>query len=266
MLWDTHMHTHFSGDSNADPAAMARSAIEKNLAGICITDHLDYDYPDEPDLFTIDFPQYEKGIRQLQADFSDSLNINFGIELGLQPHLAKKHHEILQETDFDFVIGSSHVVHGLDPYYPAYYEGRSEHAAYLEYFESILENIAVFDKMDVYGHIDYVVRYGPNQNRQYSYGRYKEILDEILRTLIRKNVGIELNTGGYHYGLGEPNPCVNIIRRYRELGGEIITIGADAHTPDKIGYTFNKAADVLRECGFSYYTVFKHRQPVFHKL
>ena len=96
MLWDTHMHTHFSGDSNADPAAMARSAIEKNLAGICITDHLDYDYPDEPDLFTIDFPQYEKGIRQLQADFSDSLNINFGIELGLQPHLAKKHHEILQ--------------------------------------------------------------------------------------------------------------------------------------------------------------------------
>ena len=83
MLWDTHMHTHFSGDSNADPAAMARSAIEKNLAGICITDHLDYDYPDEPDLFTIDFPQYEKGIRQLQADFSDSLNINFGIELGL---------------------------------------------------------------------------------------------------------------------------------------------------------------------------------------
>ena len=107
MLWDTHMHTHFSGDSNADPAAMARSAIEKNLAGICITDHLDYDYPDEPDLFTIDFPQYEKGIRQLQADFSDSLNINFGIELGLQPHLAKKHHEILQEMDFDFVIGSS---------------------------------------------------------------------------------------------------------------------------------------------------------------
>ena len=100
MLWDTHMHTHFSGDSNADPAAMARSAIEKNLAGICITDHLDYDYPDEPDLFTIDFPQYEKGIRQLQADFSDSLNINFGIELGLQPHLAKKHHEILQEMDF----------------------------------------------------------------------------------------------------------------------------------------------------------------------
>ena len=129
------------------------------------------------------------------------------------------------------------MVHGYDPYYPSYFEGRKESACYMEYFESILENIAAFDEMDVYGHIDYVVRYGPNQNRQYSYGRYNEILDEILRTLIRKNVGIELNTGGYHYGLGEPNPCVNIIRRYRELGGEIITIGADAHTPDTVSYT-----------------------------
>ena len=120
----------------------------------------------------------------------------------------------------------------------------------MEYFESILENIAAFDKMDVYGHIDYVVRYGPNQNRQYSYGRYKEILDEILRTLIRKNIGIELNTGGYHYGLGEPNPCVNVIRRYRELGGENHYHRCRRpHPRIKIAYAFDRAADVLRDCG-----------------
>ena len=101
------------------------------------------------------------------------------------------------------------------------------------YFESILENISAYDGFDVYGHIDYVVRYGPNKNREYSYGRYKDILDEILKKLISMGKGIELNTGGYHYGLGEPNPCTAVIRRYRELGGEIITIGADAHTPDK---------------------------------
>ena len=98
----------------------------------------------------------------------------------------------------------------------------------MEYFESILENISAYDGFDVYGHIDYVVRYGPNRNREYSYGRYKDILDEILKKLISMGKGIELNTGGYHYGLGEPNPCTAVIRRYRELGGEIITIGADA--------------------------------------
>ena len=266
MLWDTHMHTHFSGDSNADPAAMARSAIEKNLAGICITDHLDYDYPNEPDLFTIDFPQYEKGIRQLQADFSDSLNINFGIELGLQPHLAKKHHEILQEMDFDFVIGSSHVVHGLDPYYPAYYEGRSEHAAYLEYFESILENLAVFDNFDVYGHIDYVVRYGPNRNLKYSYQKYADVIDAILEKLIDIGKGIEINTGGFKYGLGHPNPTEDIIKRYHELGGEIITIGADAHKPEHVAFDFAKVPDILKAAGFQYFTVFEKRKPAFLPL
>ena len=232
---------------------MIQTAVDKGLTGICFTEHLDPDYPETPENldFSLDIPAYRQRLFELADAFRDQITVNFGIELGLQPHLGNQ---------------LSHVVHGYDPYYPSYFEGRKESACYMEYFESILENIAAFDKMDVYGHIDYVVRYGPNQNRQYSYGRYKEILDEILRTLIRKNIGIELNTGGYHYGLGEPNPCVNVIRRYRELGGEIITIGADAHTPDKIAYAFDRAADVLRDCGFSYYTVFKNRQPVFHKL
>ena len=133
-------------------------------------------------------------------------------------------------------------------------------------FESILENISAYDGFDVYGHIDYVVRYGPNKNREYSYGRYKDILDEILKKLISMGKGIELNTGGYHYGLGEPNPCTAVIRRYRELGGEIITIGADAHTPDKIACAFDKAASVLEACGFRYYTIFKDRKPEFISL
>lgn len=268
ILWDCHMHSSFSADSETPMEDMIQTAAEKGLAGICFTEHFDPDYPDTPeDLdFSLDIPAYRQKLENLADAFKDQIHVNFGIELGLQPHLAESFSALLKEVPFDFVIGSSHVVHGYDPYYPSFFEGRKESACYMEYFESILENVAAFDEMDVYGHIDYVVRYGPNQNRQYSYGRYKEILDEILRTLIRKNVGIELNTGGYHYGLGEPNPCVNIIRRYRELGGEIITIGADAHTPDKVAYAFDKAADVLRECGFSYYTVFKHRQPVFHKL
>ena len=164
------------------------------------------------------------------------------------------------------MIGSSHVVHGYDPYYGVFFENREESARYREYFESILENLNAFSGMDVYGHIDYIVRYGPNQNREYSYERYQDILDEILRTVIDKNLGIELNTGGFHYGLGEPNPCRAVIRRYRELGGEIITVGADAHAPDKIAYDFDKAAAILAESGFKYYTVFQNRKPEFIKL
>ena len=158
MIWDTHMHTSFSGDSDASPESMAENAVLRGLEGICITDHLDIDYPDNPDLFLLDTDAYEPAIRRLQESFHNKLPIRFGIELGLQPHLAQTHHDILAAHDFDFVIGSSHVVHGADPYFPAYYEGRDEQDAYLEYFLSIPENIRAFDEFDVYGHSECVGR------------------------------------------------------------------------------------------------------------
>lgn len=107
MIWDTHMHTSFSGDSDASPESMAENAVLRGLEGICITDHLDIDYPDNPDLFLLDTDAYEPAIRRLQESFHNKLPIRFGIELGLQPHLAQTHHDILAAHDFDFVIGSS---------------------------------------------------------------------------------------------------------------------------------------------------------------
>ena len=266
MLWDTHMHTDFSGDSKASPESMMEKAIQLGLAGICFTDHLDYDYPDDPDLFLLDIDKYDEKIHALQQQYQNRLPIRFGIEIGLQPHLAKRHQEMLSAHDFDFVIGSSHVVHGFDPYYPAYYEGKTEQEAYLEYFTSILENIQAFSDFDVYGHIDYVVRYGPNKNDQYSYAAYADIIDEILRLLIQKGRGIELNTAGFKYGLGHPNPTEEILSRYRELGGEIITIGADGHKPEHIAYDFAKVPAILEAAGLRYYTVFKNRKPEFIPL
>ena len=268
ILWDCHMHSSFSADSDTSMEDMIREAICRGLTGICFTEHLDPDYPPTPDneIFELDLDGYRKTLFRLREKYQKELQIHFGIELGLQPHLHDYFHELLATMPFDFVIGSSHVVHGYDPYYKEYFKGREESACYREYFESILENLHAFSEMDVYGHIDYIVRYGPNQNKYYTYERYQDILDEILRTVIARGRGIELNTGGFHYGLGEPNPCRAVIRRYRELGGEIITIGADAHGPEKIAYDFDKAASILADCGFKYYTVFQNRKPEFVKL
>ncbi|EDM88710.1 histidinol phosphate phosphatase HisJ family [Blautia obeum ATCC 29174] len=268
ILWDCHMHSSFSADSDTSMEDMIREAICRGLTGICFTEHLDPDYPPTPDneIFELDLDGYRETLFRLREKYQKELQIHFGIELGLQPHLHDYFHELLATMPFDFVIGSSHVVHGYDPYYKEYFKGREESACYREYFESILENLHAFSEMDVYGHIDYIVRYGPNQNKYYTYERYQDILDEILRTVIAKGRGIELNTGGFHYGLGEPNPCRAVIRRYRELGGEIITVGADAHGPEKIAYDFDKAAAILADCGFKYYTVFQNRKPEFVKL
>lgn len=266
MLWDTHMHCNFSGDSSSTPESMADAAIAKGLFGICFTDHLDYDFPQEPNVFLLDPAAYEKKIHALKLQYAGQLEILHGIELGLQPHLASKHEKLLKDYAFDFVIGSSHVVRGMDPYYKEYYEGRKESEAYLEYFESILENIHAFHDFDVYGHIDYVVRYGPNQNAFYSYDKYRKVIDEILRELIRLGKGIEVNTAGFKYGLGQPNPCADILAKYRKLGGEILTLGADSHKPQHVGYRFEKLPKLLRGCGFSYYTVFRERKAQFLPL
>lgn len=268
ISWDCHMHSSFSADSETPMEQMILQGIHKGLKGICFTEHTDPDYPDTPERleFSLDASAYQKCLQEFQQKYNETIELRFGVELGLQPHLNTYFHELLSNHPFDFVIGSSHLVHGFDPYYPEYFHDRDEDASYLEYFESILENLQAFHEMDVYGHLDYIVRYGPNQNRFYSYRKYQEILDEILRQLISHNVGIELNTGGFHYGLGEPNPCRDILRRYRELGGEIVTVGADAHTPEKIAYSFQEAYQILKDIGYEYYTVFRNRNADFIKL
>lgn len=266
MLWDTHMHTDFSGDCEADPEDMIAAAKKAGLSGICFTDHLDLDYPGEPELFLLDVEDYLEKMKEISAGHTDGFEIRTGIELGLQPHLSSQLKVLVASHDFDFVIGSSHVAHGMDPYYPEYYRDKTEDEAYLEYFISILENIAVFEDFDVYGHIDYVVRYGPNKNKFYSYQKFSDVIDEILKVLIAKGKGIEINTGGLKYGLGHPNPTEDILKRYRELGGEIITIGADAHKPEHVGYDFGKVPGILRDAGFRYFTVFKGRKAEFIAL
>ena len=266
MLWDTHMHCHFSGDSDTSPEDMIKTSIEKGLNGICFTDHLDYDYQEQPGMFDLDVDSYYKEIISLQDKYKSVQPINFGIEMGLQPHVVEKNNKITKKYPFDFVIGSSHVVHGIDPYYPNYYEGKTEDEAYLEYFESILENIATDADYDVYGHLDYVVRYGPHKKKYYSYEKYADIIDEILRQLIRHGKGFEINTAGFKYGLNHPNPTEEILHRYKELGGEIITIGADGHKPEHIAFDFDKVPDILKNAGFKYYTVFKERKPEFISL
>lgn len=260
ILSDYHVHTSFSGDCSTAPELMVQNAIKRGIRHLCLTDHMDYDYEDKGVLFEFDPKEYLRRLLSLKETYADQIDLAIGIELGLQPYLSKKHHNLVFSNSFDFVIGSIHLVHSQDPYFPSYFEGREEAEAYLEYFQCALQNLKAYSNFDSFGHLDYVVRYGPNKNQYYFYERYKEILDEILRTLIKKDIGLEINTGGYKYGLGTPNPCREIISRYRELGGKIITMGSDAHEPMYLAYKFEQAADLLKSCGFQSCFIFHNRK------
>lgn len=266
---DFHVHSSFSGDSKTPMEEQIQAAIKKGLTHICFTEHYDMDYPYEPGeegMFEINTDSYLYELLKLKAKYQDQIIVMFGIELGLQPHLKKELSIYSKAHDFDFVIWSSHVLKGQDPYVGRIFEGKSDKEIYKEYFEEELTCIKKLPYFDVYGHLDYIIRYGKSKDADFSYSQYSDLFDEMLTNLIENEKGLELNTGGLRHGLREANPCLDILKRYRELGGEIITVGSDAHSTEYVAHEFDKAADMLTAAGFKYYAIFEGRTPEYFKI
>jgi len=270
ILSDYHMHSLHSGDSEASMESMVEAAIAQGFRSLCFTEHNDFDFPVSEEcpagVFDLNTDAYLYDLLSLRDKYEEKIHILFGIELGLMPEVMRKNAILSKSYDFDFIIGSGHVCHGKDPYYPPFFEGRTDREAFEEYFLSLLENVKKFKNFDVLGHMDYVVRYSPNKDTNYSYLDYKNIIEEILTILIENGKGIEVNTGGYSSGMKDLHPCHEIVQLYRELGGEIITIGSDAHKPENVGKHFSIAESMLQEVGFRYYTTFEKRVAEFHRI
>lgn len=273
---DMHMHTWFSTDSEACPCDMADEAVRKGLKTICFTDHFDKDDLEWGEEGIFDVDAYFVEMQKLQEEYAGKLNIRIGIELGLRTYLKDYYEELTKKYPFDFVIGSVHNVpykkdaEGnilyTDPAAEKLFTDRTDKEAYRLMMETTLENVRTSDCFQTLGHLDYVVRYGKSREKEYSYTDYADIIDEILKLLIEKEKGLEVNLAGLKYGLPFAHPHPDVLKRYRELGGEIITIGADAHKPEHIAYDFAKAEEILKSCGFKYYTEFFEQKPVFKQL
>ena len=273
---DMHMHTWFSTDSEACPRDMADEAVRKGLKTICFTDHFDKDDLEWGEEGIFDVDAYFVEMQKLQEEYAGKLNIRIGIELGLRTYLKDYYEELTKKYPFDFVIGSVHNVpykkdaEGnilyTDPAAEKLFTDRTDKEAYRLMMETTLENVRTSDCFQTLGNLDYVVRYGKSREKEYSYTDYADIIDEILKLLIEKEKGLEVNSAGLKYGLPFAHPHPDVLKRYRELGGEIITIGADAHKPEHIAYDFAKAEEILKSCGFKYYTEFFEQKPVFKQL
>lgn len=264
---DSHTHTVYSSDSITPMAAMAKQAVQLKITDLCFTDHMDYNFPKQyRHSFVFEPDSYVRDIWVLKKQYEGILNIRLGVEAGLKQNAMEACKKLIASVPFDYVIGSVHIVQEMDPYYDAYWESFStERKAFEAYFETMSHCLNQFDDFDSLGHLDYIVRYSPSKYQLYSYLAFSDHIDTILRTLIQKDKALEMNTAGFKTG-SMPNPHLDVLRRFLELGGEKVTIGSDAHVPSYIGFRFDKIETLLKENGLRRYVSYHGRKPVFHEL
>jgi len=264
FIADYHTHSSFSSDSDTPLEENIKKAVFLGLKEIACTDHIDYDYPDPEFPFLFDYTPYRKEIDRLKEKYNGKIKIKIGVEIGIQPHVTDKIKALTSSNYYDFIIASTHVAGDkYDLCTNEFFEGKTKHEAYTDYFLEVLENVKKYDFYNVYGHIDFINRYGNYADKTMNYDEFKDITDEILKEIIARGKGIEVNTSGYRYGLGQPHPGFELIKRYKELGGYIITVGSDAHKPEQLTLKFDSAYKLLREAGFDKITLFTNRKPEF---
>lgn len=243
MLYDTHMHTDLFSEDGIMTIDEAEAAGKRAGGLIALTEHFDYDFP-PPFTFQFDPEEYFRMYGERRKE--DSLLL--GIEIGLQPSCVKRNDELVSRYPFDVVIGSTHLVEGMDIAEDDYFRGKNKYQAHRHYLETVYENICRYKNFDVMGHIDYVARYGPYEDRGLCYEDHREIIDAILKHLIRENKILELNTRRLSSETAMRELKI-IYGRYHELGGRYVTLGSDAHEAAHIFANFQNALSLLEACG-----------------
>lgn len=255
---DYHMHTHFSADSEASPREHILMAIERGLDEICFTDHKDFDYPDYP--FDLDADAYFNELKKLQEEYKDQIKIKIGIEIGLDVEYKEEIENFVNAHPYDYVIGSMHVIHQTEFIEEAlFFKDKTKEEAHRDFFLNTLECVQTFDCFNCLGHLDYICRYGPYDDKSVNHSLYQDIIDEIFKTLIHKNKGIEVNTSGYKVRGTCGFPDFEQVQRYYDLGGRIITIGTDSHTSDRVGEHVEDVVKKYVEIGFEDISTFTKR-------
>lgn len=238
-MFDCHIHTKYSTDSNLQIKSAIKIAKEKNM-GIIITDHMDTNLLNE-NKFNFNTNSFFKDYGTYKND-----KLLLGIEIGLTENCIEYNENLSKNNPFDYVLGSIHFVEGLDLYYEDYYKKYEKKLAYEKYLNVIYEMVKKNDYIDSLGHIDYIARYGRYSDKEIYYKEHYEIIDEIYKTIIKNDIILELNTRRFDKKESIDNLKV-LYGRYKELGGKYITLGSDAHDEKSIGNYFNLAKEFAKE-------------------
>ncbi len=261
-MFDYHMHSRISYDGHDAPEQIVQAALDAGLREICFTDHLDYlnCQPRSQTSFTLD--AYSRAYDHLAAE---GIKIRKGAEVGLTPWNVEELSRDLSARKYDFVLGSVHFIDDEDPYLPPFWVGKTVEQAERIYFEEMLRCVRIHENFDVLGHLTYIgkVRAHPDP-KPVRLDDYRELVEEILKELAKKGKGIEVNTSGIDR-CGAFLPTKEYLQMFKSLGGEIVTVGSDAHASDRVGQYTREACAMVQEV-FGYVCTFADRKPIFHRV
>lgn len=274
MLYDFHIHSIYSDDAENTMAQMALAAAKAGLAGVCFTDHADLDDINgkyNPLAWRKD--EYFAAFEEAKAAAGDKTALRLGLELGEATHYPEVAKAVAAEVP-DFIIGSVHNLSGMADFYCGRAGGEDGEMyatpeachALLERYIGELEDTARLGCFDVIGHIGYPLRYMRTLYPEIGLEAWTERLAELFRTLAQSGKGIELNCSGLRQSLGETMPSRWLLALYRDMGGEMITLGSDAHRTQHLGSGLDEGKNLLLGLGFTHYCVYNRRKAEFIKL
>ena len=261
-MFDYHMHSIVSFDGHDSGLQLVQAAKAAGLKEICFTDHLDYDPLGKMGVLAFDTARYNAEYDHLQAE---GLKIRRGMEFGMTTDNRAQFKADLKRRPFDFVLGSIHFVDDLDVYFEEYWHDKTVFEAERRYLEATLDCVRLHDDFDVLAHLTYIGKTSSHHApRPVPFAEHRELIDEILKTVAQKGKGLEMNTSGVDR-CGGFLPTEDYFRRFKEFGGQIVTIGSDAHTASRVGQYSFEACEILKDI-FGYVCTFEERKPIFHKL
>ena len=266
MLADMHSHSKNSLDSQCNFFDSVTSAINKKISALALTDHCDIQFYESRNM-----PALIQGsvndAAAAREKFGDKITVLTGIELGESTWNKAAAEEILAAHDYDVVIGSVHELRykNLGPYAKvdfALFTEEELHEFLDEYFCN-LEKTIKYLPCDIMAHLTVPLRYiNGKYNRGVTLEKYDGKINEILRYIITHGIALEVNTSGIGTAFDTFMPDEALIKRYKDMGGYLITIGADAHAAQNIGNGFNRAIELLKKLGFRNCFYYQNRMAI----
>ncbi len=275
MKSDYHIHTSYSDDSTFEMEEVVKLAIKIHLDEICFTDHVDYGvkrdwddpkgilYKNDTVFMNVDYPSYMAQIAYLKEKYKDQIIIKAGMEFGMQVHTIPQYRRLFHAYPFDFIILSCHQVDDLEFWTYEFQQGKSQIDYNKRYYQEIKNVISLYKDYSVLGHLDLIVRYDESP---LPFDFIKEDIKDILKIIIKDGKGLEVNTSSYRYHLNSTQPSIEILKLYKEMGGQIITIGSDSHEQSHLGAYIEETKALLKELGFTHFYTFKNMMPIAHAL